>query len=110
MSDAGDPHDEDAVVLMAKAVAELWVASKSVCEYRLTLVVDPSSRVFRHIPYSMKKWRSGDSPFAGIPPIRDLRITTSENCIHMVTSQSPDDLKRLADWFISRDFEVYGLW
>lgn len=98
---------EGNVVVMAKCVAQRWLAKKVQVEYRIRLMY--GARNYKNLPNLLRAFRDGKTSIVGLPPICDLGIKEDFDAVE-IWSKEYDSLVRLCKWFEKQGFETTGIW
>ena len=93
-------------VAMAKRVARAWLDKEALPEYRVT--VYSGSDKLGNIPVLLKRFRDGKSKIEGVPPIRDLGVSSGPDKVTF-KSRNKEALSKLDQWFTSKGCETSGL-
>ena len=94
-------------VVMARMVAERWLAAHTRPEYRLKVYY--GTREIRNVTALLRSFRDEKLRIGTIEPITDLGI--QEEFDHLVVwSSHREGLQQLQAWFEARGCETTGVW
>lgn len=94
-------------VVMARLVAERWLAARTHPEYRLKVYYGPKE--IKNLPGLLRSFRDAKLKIGSVDPIEDLGIR--EDFDHFVIwSSDRTGLVQLREWFEERGCETSGIW
>ena len=94
-------------IIMARALAQRWLAAHAHEEHRLTVFY--MGKEARAIPNLLRSFRDAKLRIGSVAPIRDLGVMENFDSV-TVWSADRDALVKLASWFEQYGYETTGVW
>lgn len=94
-------------IVMARALARVWLASHTRPEHRLTVYF--LGKEARGIPNLLRSFRDAKLRIGSVDPIPDLGVQEEFDSV-TVWSSDRDAIVRLAAWFESHGYDTTGVW
>lgn len=94
-------------VVMAKEVAERWLAQRTEAEYRLRVLYGGIG--VKNIPGLLRAFRDRKATLRDVPPLPKLGVREGFDFVEVWTPNY-DGLVQLRDWFEGRGYETSGVW
>lgn len=93
-------------VVMAKAIAEKWLAEHGVPEYRLRVLGGGEVRVYARL---LRAFRDGKFRLGSVKPFASLGVKEDFDGI-LIWSSDREGLKSLQSFFEKKGHETDGIW